>query len=40
MLGKLGVREREKMIELPCLEAADAKIHECPPLRECREQDG
>jgi hypothetical protein len=25
MLGKLGVREREKMIELPRLEAADAK---------------
>ena len=28
MLGQLGVREREKMIELPRLEAADAKIHD------------
>jgi len=27
-LGKFGVRERKKMIELPRLEAADAKIHE------------
>ena len=28
LFGKLGVRERKKMIELPRLEAADAKIHE------------
>jgi hypothetical protein len=33
MLGKLGVRERKKMIELACLEATDAKIHELAPLR-------
>jgi hypothetical protein len=26
--GKFGVREREKMIELAGLEAADAKVHE------------
>ena len=28
MFGKLGVRERKKMIELSGLEAADAKVHE------------
>jgi hypothetical protein len=30
MLGKPGVRERKKMIELPRLPAADTKIDEYP----------